>query len=112
MNILFFTVAGFGLVVIVTQSLIFRPFREWLPAGSRARKLVTCPLCFGFWAGAGLQLLYPVVPPSDYAYYLQLTPQFPEAFNALTNCLMAGWYLAIVSWIGWLVAIKLGALEH
>lgn len=48
---------AWGFVVIVTTSRIFRPVRDLAakhapPVGV----LLHCPLCFGWWAGAGLSL--------------------------------------------------------
>ena len=50
-----------GVVLIVTCSTLFRPVREFFQRGGRAARwfgeLITCPMCFGFWAGATLGAL-------------------------------------------------------
>jgi len=50
--------AGVGLTFVVTRSKIFKPLREWVTAKSlRFGELVTCPQCFGVYAGMVSYLL-------------------------------------------------------
>ena len=71
-TLILFLLSTAGLTVIVTYSYIFKDFRDYfsmptqrasdIQFGAKAtktekvfgviHKIVTCPLCFGFWAGA------------------------------------------------------------
>jgi hypothetical protein len=63
MNLLIAILLAYGLTNIVVQGTIFYPFKEWLSKKiangkwySKScgwfLKLINCPMCFGFWAGA------------------------------------------------------------
>lgn len=53
----------FSTTLLVTQSLIFRPLRRRLELASYwLGKLVHCPMCFGFWAGAFWHLVGAPMP--------------------------------------------------
>ncbi|MCK5644238.1 MAG: DUF1360 domain-containing protein [Gammaproteobacteria bacterium] len=78
-TIVVFLLASSGMSIIVTKSYIFKPLRDFIDIGDDAKiaiakneflpnvaqrmrmsvhKLITCPLCFGFWAGA---IVYPLI---------------------------------------------------
>lgn len=55
-----------GVTLIVTCSTLFRRVREWLQQRFVfAYELLSCPMCFGFWAGALLATLGVSIPISD-----------------------------------------------
>jgi hypothetical protein len=50
--------AASQVTLIVTESLLFAPLREYVRARSRyLGELVSCFLCFGTWVGLGLALV-------------------------------------------------------
>ena len=71
-NLILFLLSTAGLTIIVTYSYLFKEFRNYFEISKQrlsdiqfgqkptfkeivfgyVHKLVTCPLCFGFWAGA------------------------------------------------------------
>ena len=85
-NLLLFLLSTAGLTIIVTYSFIFKGFRDYfeistqrlsdIQFGQKAtkkeilfkytHKLVTCPLCFGFWAAA----INCWLASNDWGYYL------------------------------------------
>jgi hypothetical protein len=88
-DLVLFLLATAGLSVIVTKSYIFKPMRDVFDIGDEKRiavakgelslsfserastylhKLLTCPLCFGFWAGMLVYLMFPYV----WGYFLCL----------------------------------------
>jgi len=57
--------AALGLTFIVTDSMIFMPFRNWFSSKAKKDKrlkwfdnVINCPQCFGFWAGLVLAFLF------------------------------------------------------
>jgi len=88
-DLILFLLATAGLSVIVTKSYIFKPMRDVFNVGDAKRiavakgesvysikerafnflhKLLTCPLCFGFWAGMLVYSIFPYV----WGYFLCL----------------------------------------
>lgn len=111
MQFISFLIAGIGLTMIVTQSLLFSEFRVWFAARSeRAGEMIHCPMCFGFWAGTGLHLIYPTVPLPD-----PLAPHFfylwPIGIRVAILAYVAGLCVSIVSFVSYAVLHKLGAWE-
>lgn len=59
MELLIGILLAYGITNIVTQSSLFYPLRKWFECNIHENKiymflykLITCPMCFGFWAGA------------------------------------------------------------
>lgn len=63
MSLLVAILVSYGITMIVTQGSIFYSFREWFAIEFQKNsklskvygwvyKLLNCPMCFGFWAGA------------------------------------------------------------
>ncbi len=52
MEFIEFILATIGLTFIITQSYLFKNFREWISIKSDFfGKLFKCSACFGFWSG-------------------------------------------------------------
>jgi len=52
MDLLLFSLVTLGFTLIVTQSSLFRPFREAAQSvHEKVGDLISCPMCLGFWAG-------------------------------------------------------------
>ena len=52
MNIEMYALGLVGLVIIVTQGVIFEKFRDFVSKQSKfLGDLFSCPMCFGFWVG-------------------------------------------------------------
>jgi hypothetical protein len=69
-TLLIFLLSSSGLTIIVTKSYIFEPVRELFNVANayhvstlkeklfaKVHKLLSCPLCFGFWAGLVMNAL-------------------------------------------------------
>lgn len=48
LELIIFILSTIGLTTIVTQSKLFKPFREY---SLKYTTLFKCTLCFGFWSG-------------------------------------------------------------
>jgi hypothetical protein len=57
MRVLLWFLAVYGLTTIVVSGTIFAPLRTSLRVPRLARDLLSCPLCFGTWAGFGLSFV-------------------------------------------------------
>ena len=105
---MYWALTTFGLVTIVTQSHLFAPLRDrfalhmegsaWTPS-SFVGTLLRCPMCLGWWSGAGLWLLglRPVEGPP---------PHHP--LEVLLAIWLAGCASSAVCWSGHVVLVKLG----
>ena len=59
MNIIYVLIACIGLTIIITQSTLFSPFREFIERRSSFfGDLIECPMCTGFWVGLFMSFLY------------------------------------------------------
>ena len=75
MDLLYFTLAAFGLTQIIVYGTIFNSFR---PSKEKYAGFFHCPMCVGFWVGVLLVLLNP----------------FTELFTfdvTVVNALLLGW---------------------
>ena len=62
-----------GLTMIITQSYIFKPIREYFKEAKHLYKLLNCTMCMGFWVGVLMfqSFQYALVSSiSSYTYYL------------------------------------------
>tara|TARA_R100000152_G_C6697170_1_gene127476 strand:+ start:66 stop:344 length:279 start_codon:yes stop_codon:yes gene_type:complete len=60
--------AVFGITIIVTQSMLFKPIRDRIEKTSDfLGTLFSCPLCFSFWASIATSLL--LGPVSDNLFF-------------------------------------------
>jgi hypothetical protein len=70
-------VAAFGIANILGKGSIFQRQRDWLEFHSDTfYKLITCPMCIGFWIGLGLGIAYGPFPwwnPLNGAFYSATT---------------------------------------
>ena len=79
MELLWFTLAGYGLTQILVYSSLFEKPRTFIKSKSDfLGELVSCPMCTGFWVGALLFCLNP------------FTELFSFELNAV-NFLICGW---------------------
>lgn len=54
-----FLLVAFGVVYVLTESVLFASPRIWLASrGVMLEVLVYCALCTGFWAGVALELVF------------------------------------------------------
>jgi len=57
-NLLLFILSTIGLTLIITQSYLFRPFREKMNnINTKLGKLFNCCQCMGFWCGMIIETL-------------------------------------------------------
>jgi hypothetical protein len=103
-----------GFVIIVTQSRLFRPLRDWALGGREASDprapklgvLLHCPMCFGWWAGAMLSAAGFVGPslfvcPASWPTWLLLGARaWADGCAASALC-----------WCAHVVLVRLGASE-
>ena len=55
MELLYFILISHGMTQIIVYGEIFESFRKWIDKNSKwFGKLVTCPMCAGFWVGVFL----------------------------------------------------------
>jgi hypothetical protein len=47
---------AYGITILVTGSKLFEPVRRRFEPYPYIHKLISCPMCFGFWVGLGLGL--------------------------------------------------------
>ena len=77
MDIIFAILAGFGIVNILGKGSIFQRLRDWLELNTDILyKLISCPMCLGFWVGLALGGLYGPFPwwnPLNGAFYSAAT---------------------------------------
>jgi hypothetical protein len=86
----------YGATLAVTGSVLAEPLRMWLARRWRlAGKLVSCPMCFGWWVGLGWYFAAPTLSPIQGVWYVAAPA---NAFAALTVC-----------WVFHVVLAKLGA---
>jgi hypothetical protein len=58
MNFLIFLLATIGATLIVTQSYIFKPIRDYAcKISPKLGKLLHCSMCFGFWTSFIIQFI-------------------------------------------------------
>ena len=58
-EIAYFSLSAAGLTVILVYSTLFEPVRSFLSARSdKARALINCPMCMGFWVGIVSSVVY------------------------------------------------------
>ncbi len=63
LSIFDWVITSFGLALIITQSKIFKSFRERIRLSSTfLGDLVRCIMCTGFWIGIALSLLFDLGP--------------------------------------------------
>jgi hypothetical protein len=87
----------FGITLVVTGSSLFKPFRASLRPGF-FQKLLSCPMCFGWWTGAGLELVMRFGPA-------------PEPWPLWMAALADGFASSAVCWTWHVVLVRLGADE-
>jgi len=57
-DLLRFLLVAFGLIYVITESVIFVHPRLWIALrGTTAEAFIYCAYCVGFWVGAALRLL-------------------------------------------------------
>ena len=57
-NLILFFLATCGFTLIVTKSYLFRPLREYINKKNKnIGKLISCQLCFGWWASIAIFFL-------------------------------------------------------
>jgi hypothetical protein len=79
MDLLWFTLAGYGLTQLLVYGSIFKRPRNYIKEKSEFfGELVTCPMCMGFWTGVLLFCLNP------------FTELFTFELNGV-NLLLCGW---------------------
>lgn len=86
----------YGLTTIVTRGSIFHALRQRAPT-QFARTLLSCPLCFGFWAGFGVGFAH--LGPAT-----MLLPAWPEWAQAIGD----GWAASGACWIIHVAMLSLG----
>jgi hypothetical protein len=58
-ELLIWVLTNFGIVLVITKSSLCESLRKKAHAiHPQLGKLVTCPMCFGFWSGMGLSFLH------------------------------------------------------
>jgi hypothetical protein len=63
MSIIEYLLACYGITLIVTESKIFKPFREFLKKRNDfIYSLFSCMMCLGFWVGTVVFLLDNLIP--------------------------------------------------
>ena len=66
-------IASIGLTIIVTQSFLFKPLREYLLSKNKyLGKLISCPMCFGFWSIGIVMVFKNVLPVVNYGFICSL----------------------------------------
>lgn len=83
MQLLWFVLAAYGLTQILVYGSIFKSFRDFT---LNYTKLLSCPMCTGFWVGVILFFLNP------------FTELFTFELN-LANFLICGWLSSGTSYI-------------
>ena len=82
-------IAAYGITNIVTQGTIFDPIKEMLRGcrviGEKLFYLLNCPMCFGFWVGLFLGLLF---GPFEW-WNIIMNGAFYSATTWLIHCLAA-----------------------
>lgn len=101
MSVLVWVLIAYGVTMLVTISKIAEPLRRRIPTAF-ARKLVSCPMCFGFWVGIGLSLSGVGIAPAPSLSHL----------SPLARVLMDGAAASASSWILHVALAKMGALDH
>jgi len=88
LDIIVWSLVSFGITITVTQSYIFAKIRSALEKKSAfLGKLIHCPMCFSFWVGLLLTLLWQ--PITD---YILLDGFYSVGINVLLYSLV--WKLA------------------
>ena len=76
-HLLVLTIATYGLCYMLMYGSIFNKPRNWLMRKSRwFRKLITCPLCLGFWCG-GVMYNWHLIPQVNIN---KISPDFEYTF--------------------------------
>jgi hypothetical protein len=97
MNLIEYLLACYGITLIITQSKIFKPFRDFLKLRSNFMYyLFSCMMCLGFWVGLSIFLLDSFITYGIISYSL--------IFYAIM-------YSAIVSGVNWFFYLVLLNLE-
>lgn len=74
MNIEMYALGLVGIVIIVTQGLIFENFRGFITQKSKfLGDLFSCPMCFGFWVGLISGVFIPGMFPPIFGGIISLT---------------------------------------
>jgi hypothetical protein len=77
METLIAIIAAFGIVNILSKGSIFQSLRDWSEFHTETiHKLITCPMCLGFWLGLFLGIAYGPFPwwnPLNGAFYSATT---------------------------------------
>ncbi len=65
------TLLVYGATLIVTGSRLTEPLRTWLArVWPWLGKLVSCPMCFGWWVGAGVWAVLPNLSPVPGSWFI------------------------------------------
>lgn len=87
-EILIAIIACFGLVNIIGRGSIFTRLRDFIELHSDFfYKLISCPMCLGFWVGLGMGVLYGPLP-----WWNPLNGAFYSATTWIIHC--------IIQWLG------------
>ena len=58
-TLIIWTFISFGITLSITRGAIFRPLRERvLKLNATLGQLISCPMCFSFWVGLTMSLLW------------------------------------------------------
>jgi|ETNvirnome_2_300_1030623.scaffolds.fasta_scaffold01919_5 hypothetical protein len=93
-DLIVWTLVSFGITLCVTRGKILHPIREKiLRTSTHLGQLVQCPMCFGFWVGVSLSLLWRSVSG---------------------NCILDGFYSlsinSLLYFLSWHLALKDGSV--
>jgi hypothetical protein len=128
--VILWALASVGLTLVITQSSLFFPLRMWLasPWGASQPDMATppelrsyrsrflavlfsCPMCFGWWAGAWWVLAG--VRPSgvDGGLEAMLHPSALPIMKLAQEALAAAFASSLLSWFAYLAHRKLGGID-
>jgi hypothetical protein len=114
MNFVVWATVVWGVTMIVTTSKLFAPLRDRLPRTCGMKNHVTprtflgsllaCPMCFGWWVGAGFAAL-------GYTPVVIVTPWLPGWAQLGLTIVSAGAAASAVCWTWHVVNVRLGSLD-
>ena len=88
LELLTIVLACFGIVNILGKGSIFTKLRDWLEMHNDIlHRLITCPMCLGFWVGIVLGIFY-----GPFVWWNPLNGAFFSATTWIIHC--------IIQWLG------------
>jgi len=99
MGLAYFLFATYGMTLIITQSILMKPLRDWFEFRVPfIHTLLNCPMCTSFWVALGAIFLLGFSPAMNYFGFLPHPDLYNIPHYVFDASLVAGfnWYLYLL----------------